>query len=167
MSCAHAWAMRNRLPHPGSRTGAENPYPGSEGVAAVGTGIGERADHPQELHGRAGPAVGEQQRERAGLRRPNVQEMDRLTVDRGDELADLVERRFGGPPVIAGPPVLGEAAQVAAGHAALPARPGKAVRPAGAGKPVAQIVDVGPRDLDAEGADVAARVVHAASITSI
>ena len=60
-----------------------------------------------------------------------------------------------------------EAAQVAAGHAALPACPGNAVRPAGAGKPVVQVVDIGLRDRDAEGADVAARVVHAASITAI
>ena len=30
----HAWATRNRLPHPGCRTGVENPYPGSEGITA-------------------------------------------------------------------------------------------------------------------------------------
>ena len=143
MSCAHAWAMRNRLPHPGWRTGVENPYPGSEGidhvegvgrVAAMGAGVGERADHPQELHGRAGPAVGQQQRERAGLCRPDVQEMDRLTVDRGDELRDLVERRLGGPPVVAGPPVLGEVRAGSRRARRAPSLPGQCCPASGYGR---------------------------------
>jgi hypothetical protein len=40
---------------------------GVGGIAAVGLGIGERADDLEELGDRAGPAVGEDQRERVRL----------------------------------------------------------------------------------------------------
>ena len=51
-------------------------------IAAVGAGIGQRADDVEELDDRAGPAVGEDQRHRVGFGRTDVQEVDVLPVDR-------------------------------------------------------------------------------------
>ena len=47
-------------------------------VAAVGRGIGERADDVEELDERAGPAVGEQQWRGVGLGRADVEEVHLL-----------------------------------------------------------------------------------------
>src|SRR5262249_50285869 len=101
-------------------------------------------------------------RQRTGVRRPHVQEVNRLAVDRGRELRDLVESGLRGPPVEGCPPVLGEAPHVRTWHAPLPAGAGQVVWPAGPGEPVVKVVDVALRDLDAEGPDVIVDGVHTA-----
>ena len=70
------------------------------GVAAVRGGIGERAEHLEELHDRARPAVGHDERERIGMRRADVEEVDTEPVDLGPELRKRVQPRLGRPPVV-------------------------------------------------------------------
>ena len=124
-------------------------------VAAVRARVGQRADDVEELDDRARPAVREQQRQRVRLGRAHVQEVDVLPVDLGGELrvarsaaprarASRSRRASTRP----GP------CRYADGHAAAPADAGQLVRPAGPGEPVAQVVQVGLRDVDAEGADL-------------
>ncbi len=55
-------------------------------VTAVGDGVGQRADDVHELDDGAGIPVAYYQRQRAGLGRTDVQEVDVLPVDGGDEL---------------------------------------------------------------------------------
>ncbi len=81
---------------------------GVGGVAAVRRRVGERADHVEELHDRARPAVQEQQRGGVRLGGAQVQELHAGSVDRGDELGEGVERRLVSPPVVLGSPVGGE-----------------------------------------------------------
>ena len=69
-------------------------------VAAVRDRIGERPDHLQELDDRSRPAVGHHQRQRVGLRRAHVEEVDAEAVDRRAELRERVELRLGPPPVV-------------------------------------------------------------------
>ena len=60
-------------------------------------------------------------------------------------------------PVVARPPVLGQLLQVVERHAAAPADAGQLVGPAGAGEPIAQVVEVGLGDVDPERPDLGAR----------
>ena len=117
-------------------------------VAAVGARVGQRADDVQELHDRAGPAVGQDQRQRVRLGRAHVQEVDVLPVDLGGELRQLVQPRLvrrasrsscaSTRPAPAGSPAARRA----------PADAGQLVGPAGAAEPVAQVVQVALRHLE-------------------
>ena len=82
-----------------------------------------------------------------------------LAVDDGGELRKLVQLRLVGAPVVTGAPVGGQVFQVAQRHAGLPAGTGQLGRPAGAGQPLAQVIEVGFRDVDPERADLAVDVV--------
>jgi hypothetical protein len=123
-------------------------------VAAVGGGVGERADDVQELDDRAGPAVGQDQGQGVGFGGADVEEVDVLPVDGGGELGELVEPGLLLGPVVAVGPVPGQLFQVAEGHPAGPADAGQLIRPAGAGKPVTEVVQVGLGDVDPEGSDL-------------
>src|SRR5215471_3476727 len=114
----------------------------------------------EELGDGAGEAVGDQQRLGAGPAGPDVQEVNALAVDLGDELRVGVELRLGGAPVISGAPVAGEFRQIAQRGAAGPPGAWQLAWPAGGGEPFVQVVDVGLGDLDPEGPD---RVAHHAS----
>lgn len=74
------WTIRPRASAPRTRSRAGRGSPGGSlgRVAAIRAWIGQRADDTQELHDRAGPAMGEDQRQRVGLGRAHVQEMHRL-----------------------------------------------------------------------------------------
>jgi hypothetical protein len=122
-------------------------------IAPVAAGIGEWAHDPQELDERARPAVGEDQRDGVRLRRPHVQEMNDLAVDRGDELRQLVERGLLAAPVEAAAPVFGQRLEVVQGDSSAPARVADVRRPARAGEPSSQVVDVRLGNLDPEGPD--------------
>ena len=65
------------------------------GPAAVRLGVGERADHVEELGERARVGVQEQQRRRVLERRADVDEVDGLAVDLGQEVR---ARRSSAPP---------------------------------------------------------------------
>jgi hypothetical protein len=78
-----------------------------EGIGRVGAvrgRVGEPADEVEVLEDRSGPAVAKDDRERAGLRRTDVQEVHRLAVDPGQELRVGVEAALPGSPVEPLPP---------------------------------------------------------------
>ena len=113
---AHAAPIRS-TPQPVSDGLPEKPKPGSEGattwkasagVTAERDRVDERLDHLVELDDRAGPAVGDHQRHRVGVRRALVDEVDVDPVDLGDELVEAVERRLARAPVVLVDPVLGD-----------------------------------------------------------
>jgi hypothetical protein len=116
--------------------------------------LGQRPDQVEELGDAARVAVRDQQRGGVRPLRPDVQEVDALTVDLGRELRVRVEARLLGTPVEACAPVVGELAEVVGGNTAGPPRAGESGGPAGSGQPVAQVVQVGVGDRDAEGLDV-------------
>ena len=81
---------------------------GIRGVAAVGGRVGERADDVEQLDDRAGPAVGDDQRQGALVRRPDVEEVDVEAVDPGDERWEGVQPGLEPPRVVAAGPVVGQ-----------------------------------------------------------
>ena len=78
----------------------------------------------------------EDQRQRVGLGRADVQEVDRLTVDLGDELRQFVQPRLVGAPVEAVGPVGGQALEMVERDAAAPTVARRSLRPARAGQAV-------------------------------
>ena len=127
---------------------------GVRGIAAVGARVGQRSEHAEELERRARPAVGHDQRQGVVLGRADVQEVDRLAVDLGGELGHRVQPRLLGAPVEVAGPVAGQVAQVAERYAAAPSDPRRLLRrPARSGQAVAEVLDLGRRDVDAERAD--------------
>jgi len=75
------------------------------GAAAMGGGVDERVDGLEQLHHRAGPTMGHDQRQRIGMARLHVDEVDVEAVDLGDELRQGIEPRLGLAPVVAAAPV--------------------------------------------------------------
>jgi hypothetical protein len=123
------------------------------GAAAVGDGIGERADQVPELQDRAGPAVAQQQRPGAGLGRAHVQEVNPEPVQDGTGGAEAVDLPLGPPPVVAGGPVLAQGAEAVQLRALCGVRDGLAVRPAGGGEAALQVLQIAGGDLDRERFD--------------
>ena len=136
-------------------------------IAAMGARIGERADQVDVLDKRVRPPVREDQRCGVRLGRPDVDEVDRLAVDRRRELRERVELRLDGSPVELGTPALDELLEVAAGHAVLPAgldrsagrqafelRRRQLVGPAGSREPGHEVVDAALRDVDTKRTDL-------------
>ena len=101
-------------------------------ITAVGAGIGQGTDDLQELDHRAGPAVGDDQRERVGLGRAGVDEVHARPVDLGEEVVEGVEHRLGAAPVVLVAPVRDELGEVPALGAVVPARVGELLREPGA-----------------------------------
>jgi hypothetical protein len=74
-----------------------------EGVrraAAVSRGVGQWIDDLQLLDGRAGPAVGDDERHRIFMSRADVNEVDAQPIDLGDELGAGVQLRLAPSPVV-------------------------------------------------------------------
>jgi hypothetical protein len=71
-------------------------------------GIAEWADDVEHLDHGAGPAVRDDQRQRALVRRSDVDEVDFEAVDLGHELRQGVEPRLDPPEVLVGSPVARE-----------------------------------------------------------
>jgi hypothetical protein len=80
--------------------------------------------------------------------------VDRLPVDLGEVVRELVHARFLCAPVVPGAPVLHHLLEVVVGHAVRPVVAGSSSGVAGAGEPVVEVVKLGLRDLDDEGTDV-------------
>ena len=78
------------------------------GVPAVRGRVGERADYPEQLDHRPGPAVRDDQRQRFRVPRLHVDEVDVLAVDLGLELGQRVQPRLARAPVVIGRPIAGE-----------------------------------------------------------
>jgi hypothetical protein len=73
--------------------------------------VGERADDPQHLDDRAGPAVRDDERQRVLVLRTNVNEVNVQPVDLADELRELVEPRLEAPEVRTRRPKSGRSAR--------------------------------------------------------
>jgi hypothetical protein len=140
---------RVQRPVPGDRPAR---FDHVEGVRGVGR-VGQRLDDVRELHRRAGPAVRRQRRHGARVGRARVQEVDAQAVDLGAEPRNGVEPRLGGPPVVGGAPVLAQLPRVRQGHPPRPVVHGPRPGPAGPGRPLAEVGEVRPGHLGAEGSD--------------
>ena len=119
-------------------------------VAAVARRIAQRLDDVEELDDRARPAVGEHERERAGVRRRRVEHLDAEAVGRADvgheaQLLEAVQLGLDPAPVVAVGPVGAQLLDVGERDALRPVVDGLPLRPAGAGEPLAQVVEVGLR----------------------
>src|SRR5207249_6685733 len=107
----------------------------------------------EELHDRSRPAVRDEQRKGIRVRRARVDEVNRLAVDTGAEMGQLVEPHLLGAPVVCLSPVLDELAQVAHRYAVLPTRPLDLIRKAGLREAALQVLEDGVVDADLEGLD--------------
>ena len=123
-------------------------------IAAVCSGVGERADDFGEFHDRAWPAVRHDQRYGVRLGRADVHEVHALSLDRRGELRETVQLPLMHAPVVSRAPVLREVAQVPERYAVVPADARKLVGPARPGEPGQQVVQIGLGNLDAEGGDL-------------
>jgi hypothetical protein len=129
-------------------------------VAAVGSWVGQRTDQIHELGDRARVPVGDDQRQGVRFGGSDVQEVDPLSVDRGGELGERVEPGLVGSPVVVAAPISGELLQVPERHAPAPVRIAEVGRPACAGEPVSQVVDLRLRNLDPERLDLGSGTVR-------
>ena len=80
-------------------------------------GIGQGTDDLQLLDDRAGPAVGDDERQRILIFRTNMDEMNVETIDVGHELWQGGEPRFDLPPVVIRLPIARELAHCRELHA--------------------------------------------------
>jgi hypothetical protein len=117
------------------------------GVAAVGLGVGQSWNDVEEFHDGAGPAVDDEQRKGVRSVGTRVHEVDRLVIDAGAKVLELVELRLLCSPVVLVAPVRHQVAQVADRCPVLPA---------GA---VDLVGEAGPRQTESEVPQ--GRVVHA------
>jgi MFS transporter, PHS family, inorganic phosphate transporter len=147
-------AGRRRLgrePVPGQR--GDHQVEGVRRGRAVRGGVGERADDLQLLDDRAGPAVRDDQRQRAGVPGADVDEVDVQPVDLGDEVRQLAEPGLARAPVVAGGPVAGQVLHHRERDALRVVGDRLALGPPGRGDAPAQLGELGLREADLERAD--------------
>ena len=125
------------------------------GVAAVGGGIGQRAEDLDDLVEGAGPAMGEDQREGVGSVALLVDVVDGVVLDAvgrdlGCELGDAVEVGLLDAPIVLGAPVVAEFLHVGEVRAVLPARVGHFGGPAGLRESALEVADLGVGDVNLE-----------------
>jgi hypothetical protein len=151
----------HRVPAGGGRPGRE-PVTGQGGdhhmervrlAAAVGGRIGEGPDDLQLLDDRAGPAVGDDQREGVGMWGADVEEVDVEAVDLGGELRQRVQPGLDLAPVVGGRPVAGELLHGRQRHPLAVVVDRLALGPAGRIDAPAQLDQVLVGDADLEGTD--------------
>ena len=131
--------------------GGDDDVEGVGGIAAMGGGVGEGADEVEELEDGAGPAVRQDERVGIGAVAADVPEVDIDAVDLAEELGPGVERGLLGAPVVLVAPVVAKLANVGDVSAVVPAGVGNGVVPAGAVEAIAEVVEDGVGDVDAEG----------------
>jgi hypothetical protein len=103
--------------------------------------------------------VGQDQRQRTGPGRANVQEVDLLAVDLGGELRVGVQPRLRRAPVELLQPVPRERPDALAGLAVAVARAGQFSWPQRVAEPAVEVLEGFGRDIDAERPDLAVTVV--------
>ena len=126
---------------------------GVGGAAAVSGGVGQRADHFEELDHRTRPAVRHDHRQRIFVARPHVSKLDVEAVDLGDELRQRVQPCLTMAPDVTGAPVFADFLDVGERGALAPILGCLALGPTGIGQAAAQIGDGGFRNLETERAD--------------
>ncbi len=118
----------------------------------MGSGVTQRADQLIELDHRRRVAVRDQQRQCVRLRRTDVKIVDRLPVDLGDELRNLVESSLLSSPVEAVAPVIGQLLEVGQGYAApeVCTAVWRGLGPAGRVEAAMEVIQLGVGDRDLE-----------------
>ena len=125
-------AGRGRLAgEPVARQRRDHQVEGVRCARAICRGVGERVDDLELLDDRAGPAVGDDERQRIVMARTNVDEMDVESVDLGHEVRQGVQRRLAPAPVVICRPVAREFLNHRERHALRIFGDGLAVGPAG------------------------------------
>ena len=113
-------------------------------VAAVRTRVRQRADDIHKLDKRTGITMQQKQRQRIGFGRLDMQKMDRLPVNFGDELRKLVQPGLLRAPIVGCAPVINQSLHIRNRYAAAPVHAipgGQRFRPVGTRQAVFQIVD--------------------------
>src|SRR6476619_2159270 len=113
----------------------------------MGFRVGQGLEHVDELDDRPRPPVRHDQRKRIRSRRPHMQEVDVLTVDRGLELSVPVETSLPCPPVVSVEPAIEEAPNVWPRHSVVRAGTRLVCGPARPLEPESQVLQVVLRDL--------------------
>ena len=126
---------------------------GVGGAAAVRLRLRQPRNDVEKLHDGAGPAVRDEQRKGVRVSRARVDEVDRLAVDAGAEVRQLVEPRLLRSPVVLVAPVLHQLAQVVDRDPVLPARALDLVGEAGPRQTAAQVLQDRVVDADLESLD--------------
>src|SRR5258708_6930482 len=80
-----------------------------------------------------------------------MQEVNRLPIDFGGELRELVQLSLVFSPIIAVSPIIGQILQIGYRYSAAPTGAGQLCRPSGASQPVAQVGQFNIRYIDSEG----------------
>ena len=127
---------------------------GVGGIAAVGRGVAEGADHVAQVPEGPRPAVREDERDRVRPPPAHVDEVDGRALDLDAEVGQAVHLRLVRAPVVTLEPVFGELTQVGAVHAVGPAVVGEVGRPVDALQPPAQVGQLRVGDGDGEGLGV-------------
>ena len=83
--------------------------------------IREAGDHVEELEDRTWPAVRDEQWKCVLMHRSRMDEMDRLSINRGAEMGELVQSSLVPAPIVRVAPVTNQLAQVVDGNPVLPA----------------------------------------------
>src|SRR5262249_30895308 len=115
--------------------------------------VGERADDPEQLDDRAGPAVRDDQWQRVLVPRLHMDEVDGDPVDLRLELREGVQPRLNPPEVVLGVPVARERLQRYQLHALRPIVDELLAGPARRGDAAPQFGDLLLPDLDLKRAD--------------
>src|SRR2546429_8088603 len=130
-------------------------------------GIGQGIDDLELLDDRAGPAMGDDERQGAFVLGPSVNEMNVEAIDLRDELRQCVQPRLARAPVVIGHPVAGEFLHRRQLDALCVVCYGLAFRPPSCGDTPAQVGELLIGDADSErtdrrlGRDVDGARVHA------
>lgn len=119
-------------------------------IATVCSRVGEWCDDLHELDGGTGPTVSDQDRQRIGIRRTVMDEVDRQAVDVGDELVEAVQAAFPFTPVVAMPPVIGQISCIGEWHPLAPVVDRLGFWPAGRVESLVEISDRRVGDVDHE-----------------
>jgi hypothetical protein len=146
---------RQRRHHHGERV---------RGIAAVRSRVGQQRDQVQVLTERAGPAVGQQQRQRVRAPSGRVYQVDPLAVHGDFAVGQLVQpglERGHVEPL----PVRQQRGQPGPGHAAGPALPVRRGQP-GPRQPLPQVIERVPGQGDPDIPD-SARIGHPASMPGL
>jgi hypothetical protein len=151
----------DRVPPGGGRFGGEavagyrgdHHVEGVLGRSAIVGGVGEWADDVEHLDDRAGPAMGDEQRQGTLVGGADVEEVDVQPVDLGHELGDGVESGLESAQVVAVGPVACQRLDGGQLHALRLIADGLGLGPAGGLHAAAQLHQLLLRNLDREGAD--------------
>ena len=114
----------------------------------------QRFDDVEEFEHRPRPAVGQDQRARGGIGRPDMEEMDVEPVDRREIIGQRIQPRLDAAPVIVVAPIGRQFLRIGERDALIPVVDRFLLGPARPRQPVFQIVERRLRHIDGEAADI-------------